>query len=557
MGVILLLIVPVSGLNLDPGSDCQFDLAWKGPHYSVHEFADLDGDGLCEILCASYDSEMETYTLIALDIFSTVLWQVQLKGILVSCIYVEDLEDDGLKEMFVDTQISPYIRGKKKKRENSITCINAEGTVLWTRPIETDSEWVDPTYVRLIDTNEDGYKEILVSNLILDRNGDTLYQYDDNFFITGYIENDGPDLIILKKETDVNSSGYENYTVFLRLAVVGGEILWEKEFKTPTDCSLREVEGRKRLLLEQTDAISEVDLTTFEEKPIIVYDADYCGEPRSPRFGINDIDSDVQQEYIIMASDDNRYGNTTLFVYDSHFNLLWEYSDPHFRAYDYDIDNDGISEILIDYSMEFRPSSGPPNPRFLRVLNCDGSERWTVFLESVDLGPWAFDIDIDGDVEFIYHVKMPEEIENGYLLVLSSTGVVEKQVKLPRDSVLFFADLDSDGDTDILLYAGETERYMYVYTNNRLKGTLDTISKQEQLEEVDRVTKGIQRGFWLNPGLYYRYHRFIYFLEHPQYFPSAYAWRVFPLIGVIIVLGIGLIICLVKRLKHVKYKAAE
>jgi hypothetical protein len=135
------------------------------------------------------------------------------------------------------------------------------------------------------------------------------------------------------------------------------------------------------------------------------------------------------------------------------------------------------------------------------------------------------------------------------LYVLSSTGAVEKQVKLPRDSVLFFEDLDLDGDTDFVLYTGENERFMYVYTNNRLEGALDTISKQEPLEEVDRGDIGLQRDPWMSPGLYYRYHRFIYFLGNPQYFSSAYARRVILLIGAIIVLGVGLLIFAVRRLR--------
>lgn len=73
----MLLIIPVLGAN----PDYQFNLAWKGPHYVITGFADLDGDSLCEILCTAHDETVETYTFVALDIYSNVLGRIRLEGI--------------------------------------------------------------------------------------------------------------------------------------------------------------------------------------------------------------------------------------------------------------------------------------------------------------------------------------------------------------------------------------------------------------------------------------------------------------------------------------------
>lgn len=558
---LFLVIVPVFGGN----PDYEFKLVWRVPSCPLLGMyvVDLNSDGLSEILYTCDDTQ--GYTLTAVDTFSHFLWQAPV-GDYFSILF-EDVEGDGLKEIFVVTQVTSYSEEMDThKGKRQITCFNSKGSLLWSKTLEINTEWDGYLFNRykiiLADVNKDGYNEILVANLILDKKGDILYQYDDDYSIVGYIQGSEPRLI-MEKEADPFFVGLENYTAYCRIMTLEGDIMWEKEFSTQTYVHFLEIENEKRLFLVQVNTVTEIDITTGEEKPRIAFDFDHISDKVPLEFYILDVDSNGQHEYVIIAYDDNALGYSALYVYDSEFRLIWKYVDPKFVVDIVDIDTNGRYEFLIYYRVWLNSDSVPT---FFRVLNYDKSERWTVLLDDL-FYYYIVDIDADGDTEVIFRVELPPETcsqdtnsealskylfvesdHSEYLYVFSPEGAIEKQIKVPLGGFLIH-DVDGDGDVDMLFRTVGDEVGLCVYTNTRVTGPLDALPGLGTLEEVDVGEEGFQRDYWLNPTGYYEYQRLTYFLEHPCHVPLLYRGKLTIFFSVVAALGVVFSLFVVRTLK--------
>lgn len=527
-------ILVVLAVSLVAGSgdslDYEFKLVWENPTFSVSDYEDLDGDGLSEILCYNYQdlegSGGKQNTIALLDIYSNVLWQFKVDGFL-SGSQFEDLDGDGVKEIFLDIQMFSSHGICFETQEYFIMCVNAEGTVLWSKILE---EW----FLQFGDVDGDGCKEILVGNVILDKNGDILHKYKD-YKITGYIKD--PFRVILAKEIDTDiKKDKKDYTSY-RIVTAQGDIVWEKEFSERTSLEIEEVDNKKRVFLLQKWGITELNMHTYEEvlcttfdQPISVYS----------RMGTGDIDGDGSIEYVII-SDESKTGRSKLYVFNNNFKLLWKYSNPAYYIIFKDIDNNKKYEFPLYYKSS--SDDGRPSGRFFRVLNYDTSERWTIFLESVALLPWPIDVDGDRDTEFLFTIDVSDE---WYVYIFGPDGEIETQIKV-LNSVMFYTDLDGDTDIDILCY-GEDFEELHLYTNTRFQGELDKFSGFETLEKVNMGEKGIKRNFW-SPSFYYGYKRVIYLIDHPEG-GSDYGWRVSVFLSVLVGLGVGIAFFVVKKLEE-------
>ncbi|KYK35911.1 MAG: CPBP family intramembrane metalloprotease [Theionarchaea archaeon] len=560
---LFLFIVPAFGGN----PDYEFELVWKVPSclplgiYVV----DLDNDGLSEILYTCDDTQ--GYTVTAVDTFSNFLWQVPLGDYL--SILFEDVEGDGLKEIFMVTQVTSYSEEMDTHRgKRQITCFNSKGSLLWSKILEINTEWDGYSFNRykiiLADVNKDGYNEIMVANLILDRKGDILYEYGDDYSIIGCIQ-DSETRLIMEKEADPSFVGFENYAAYCRIITLEGDIIWEKEFSNQTYFCFLENENEKRLFFVQVNTVTEIDVTTCEEKPRIAFDFDHISDKVLLEFYILDVDDNGQHEYVIIAYDDNALGYSALYVYDSEFGLIWKYVDPKFVVDVVDMDNNGRCEFLIYYRVWLNSDSVPT---FFRVLNYDNSERWTVLLDDL-FYYYIVDIDADGDTEVIFRVKLPPETflqdtnpeealskdlfverdHSEYLYVFSPEGAIEKQIKVPFGGFLIH-DVDGDGDVDMLRRAVGDEVGLCVYTNTRFTGALDALPGLGTLEEVDVGEEGFQRDYWLNPAGYYGYQRLTYFLKHPRHVPLLYRGKLTIFFSVGAVLGVVFSLFVVRTLKN-------
>jgi membrane protease YdiL (CAAX protease family) len=531
VGILVLLVFSLvagsgSGSGSDNSPDYEFKLVWKNPTFSVSDYEDLDGDGLSEILCYNYqdleESGGEQNTIALLDIYSNVLWQFKVDGFLSSSQF-EDIDGDGIKEIFLDIQLFSSRGICPEIQKYFIICVNAEGTILWSKILE---EWV----LQFGDVNGDGVKEILVGNVILDKNGDVLHEYND-YSIVGYIED--PFRIILVKHSNTGKKDYTSY----RIVTVQGDIVWEKEFSESTSLEIEEVDTEKRVFLLQKWRITELNMHTYEEVPCTTFD-----QPISvySRMGTGDMDGDGSIEYVII-SDESKTGRSKLYVFNDNFNVLWKYSNPAYYIIIKDIDSNKKYEFLLYYKSH--SEGGRPVSGFFRVLNYDTSERWTIFLESVALLPWPIDIEGDGDTEFLFTIDVSGE---WYVYIFGPDGEIETQIKVPN-SVMFYTDLDGDIDIDILCY-GEDFEELHLYTNTKFQGELDKFSGFETLEKVNMGEKGIKRNFW-SPSFYYGYKRVIYIIEHPER-GSDYSWRVSVFLSVLVGLGVGIAFFVVKKLEE-------
>ncbi len=572
--LIILLLCAV----FQPIPDYTFELAWEGPSdiFLGLYIADLEDDGLSEIFYFHYGEEKE-YILSVLDTFSAVLWEIQVDEY-PNYTFFEDITGDGFKEIIFITRITDMIDEMDTNRaEWQIDCLNAEGTLLWTKTTEMDSDWSgylgNRCNINFADINKDGFDEIMVANLILDRHGNTLLTYGDNYSISGLLRGDSQSemRLILEKETEPYFTGRDVYGAFCRITTVDGTILWEKEFKKPTYLQFLEVEQKEKLFYIQDDNVTEVDLETYQENPRIKIDSDYMGEFVPLRFSIVDLDNDGEREYVLIILDNHSYGDSSIYVYDSEFQLVWEYTDHRFYATVNDLDNDGKYEFLIDYFYMFNFWCGGSDRTFFRVLNHDKSERWTIQIDFDHSTPRISDIDADGVKEIIFHVDLSPEtcfqnvedleesqensqdiftpLETGkYLYIFDPEGVIEKQIDVSSGAPKLIQDLDGDQDLDMLYWEFEKGYSMRVYANTRFKGPLDEISGLETLEEVDLGERGFKRDFQLDPSSYYTYEKFRSFLRSPFHFLWIYGKKTTIPLSISVICGLAFSFFLVNML---------
>ena len=462
MGVLLLLIIPF--LSVSP--DYQFNLVWEiSPPFIINDFADLDGDGLCEILCSTVNFETEYYMLTLLDSFSNIIWEIPIDG-LPSSSRFEDLDGDGIKEILlteqvfstVDSQNSPDSKVCRHYRWK-VACITAEGTVVWTW--DTDE---NHGIVRIKDTTGDGQKEIIIGNTILNNDG------------------------IVLSENDNTTTGSE-------------------------------------LVVSDYPMVHDIDL-----------------------------DGDGNQESVIVEMGSNKMGTSNISVYDSQTILLWQYTDPHFFTGVSDIDNNGTYEFLVYYTFDSSQSGWSFAPRYLRILNYDGSEKWTIFFDNALDIFWVSDLDRDEDTEIIvYVVQSTEGRREDFFYILGPSGALEAQLKI-YESVPFFQDIDGDGDTDILLSA-LGDRRISLYTNSCVKGPLDELSGERRLQQVNLRDEGLKRAPWVSPSIYYGVKELIYCFRHPT--SISLAPRGVILLIMVIVVGLGFMKVLRKEIQEKKREVKE
>lgn len=572
--VLIILLLCVPAFQSTPGY--SFELAWKGPTdiFLGLYTTDLDDDGLSEIFYFHYGEDNE-FILSVLDTFSNVLWEIQVEEY-PRYTFFEDVTGDRTKEIIFVTRMSDIIEEMDtNKGEWQIDCLNAEGTTLWTRTTEMDSDWSrylgNRCNINLADINEDGYDEIMVANLILDRNGNIIRKYGDNYSISGLIRGDAhaETKLILEKEIDSLFAEKDVYGAFCRIVAIDGDILWEREFTEPTYLSFIEVEHEERLFYIQDDSVIEVDLSTYEEKSRINIDSDYVGEFIPLKFDVFDLDNDGEKEFVLIIVDNQSYGHTTVYVYDNEFHFVWKYTDHRSYVIVNDLDNDGKYEFLINYLSPFSFSCEGVERTFFRVLDYDKSERWTIQFDFDYSVPSIYDIDADGAREIIFWVDLspktcraedeeePQEtsqvfapLEGGrYLYIFDPEGTIEKQIDISSGSPKIIQDLDGDGDLDMLYWELWEDYGMRVYTNTRFKGPLDEISGPETLEEVDLGERGVERDFLLGPASYYTYEKFRSFLRNPLFFLWIYEKNATIPLSMLVIHGLLFSLVLVSMLK--------
>jgi hypothetical protein len=220
----------------------------------------------------------------------------------------------------------------------------------------------------------------------------------------------------------------------------------------------------------------------------------------------------------------------------------------------FDIDNNGTYEFLVYYTFDSSRSGWSFAPRYLRILNYDGSEKWTIFFDNALDIFWVSDLDRDGDTEIIvYVVQSTEGRREDFFYILGPSGALEAQLKI-CECAPFFQDIGGDGDTHILLSAlGDST--IGLYTNSCVKGPLDKLSGKEKLPQVNLRDEGLKRDPWVSPSIYYSIKELIYCFRHPT--SISFAPRGVILLSIIIVVGLGFMKVLTKEIQEKKREVKE
>jgi hypothetical protein len=218
VGILILLVVLPS---FEPSPEYRFELAWTGPPhaYSLTLFKDLDGDELSEILYLDKDEEKNT-VFTALDTTGNLLWSINLEKA-PRYLLARDMDNDGFKEIFFVTfMTSSSEEVETHTGTRQIACYSAGGTLLWAHEVTVSPLWEGVHFERFkissfSDINHDGYDEIILGSVALDRHGTLLHTYGDDYSVIGSIDDGTGVMFLLGKETDTYVEGRPDYTFCL------------------------------------------------------------------------------------------------------------------------------------------------------------------------------------------------------------------------------------------------------------------------------------------------------------------------------------------------------
>ncbi|MBU7015571.1 MAG: CPBP family intramembrane metalloprotease [Theionarchaea archaeon] len=554
MGILFLVFLispPLIVPAFESTQDYSFRLAWDGPPRtsSTTFFDDITDDGLQEIMYSEKDED-GTLFFTALDTYGTTLWRVPLEGSLLWYIS-KDIDDNGLREVFLITRMT----STSEERASGvglrrIWCFDTDGVLLWTHDMTVDPMWDGTWFKRFshggfLDSDGDGYKECVIGNVFLDDDGTVLEVYGDEYSYSGgvYQDRDTEVLFIFVRETATSSLG--EYTFCCSICHPDGTELWHKEVSEYTIPALLKAGDTTRLFLVQINKMTEIDLHTFEETVVpLRVEGRYI--PALPEMESIDVDGDGKHEFVVTAGDVSDFGRAAVLVYDESLHLLWSYTGPNFSCEIKDLDGNGTCELCLSYCRHF--SASGLNPSFFQVLDYGRSERWRILFDDCYDSPNFLDIDADGKIEIIMEMDFtPEEKEPRYLYIFGSEGEMEKQIKVPFGGSRDFEDLDGDGDLDI--FYNVRNEGVYVYSNTRIQGLLDSISGGEPLEEVALGNRGFRRDNVPPISLYCEYQKIKEFFDYPLSAPLPYRRKMVIILSIPLILGLIFCYHLVRVLK--------
>ncbi|MBU7043525.1 MAG: CPBP family intramembrane metalloprotease, partial [Theionarchaea archaeon] len=558
-----------SGESPDSSSAYRFNLAWNLPPHSSSDthFTDLDGNGLTEILYFDRD-EKDNSIFVVRDTFGSLVWSIPF-DIKPSYLMFHDVDEDGHEEIFFTTRLTSYSDEEETGEGwRKIACYTWNGDFVWSHTWCIHPEFSEYTGERrtygFIDFNGDGIQDIIVNNFTISTKGMLHHEYGDDFnYIGGICTDDIPGChLVLVREKAVYKVGLDEYRFQCKIITFDGTVLWEKEYTEYTRAIVENIEGEKRFFLIQAHKVIEIDLTTFEEKIFLEF---FCNENEIflPEFSIKDIDNDGQIEYIVAFNNYTDFGTGMISVFDHEAQLIISYEDPSFHTEIMDIDGDGYYEFLLTYSVDL--STCGPSPFIYRVLNHVASPRWTMVLNAHEWSTEESDLDADGDIELIFEMdlepktcdpdmsleealqKLREIMENPppphpqteYLYVFGPSGNIEKQIEVPFSGTRYFLDLDADGDEDLVYHVKRIDEGLYIFSNTRFPGPLDTLFQGNVVSEVDMGDIGVTRAFSQDPALYYGLSRLEYFFKKPYLTPLEYRRKMAVLLS--IPAGLGLV----------------
>lgn len=414
--------------------------SFEGVSLSSVAFADFDGDNDEDLLITGainpYQSITKLYKNDGNGNFTEML-DTTFDGVSRGSIDVADIDNDGDNDII--------IIGQNNSIQATAKLYNNDGNGNFTEVINTP--FVEVTYgsVAFSDINNDSYVDILISGVInQDEPVTKLYTNDGNgnfseVINTPFIELNGESVAF----SDVDDNGS------LDLLVTGVNSL-----------------NQSKAYLYVNDGNGDFTMVTGST----------FANVSSSAIAFSDVNGDGYEDVLITGSTFFNYDPVSkLYNNDGNGNFIEVLNTP-FDAVDRsaikfaDIDNDGDEDVLIT-------GLNIQNERISKLYTNDGSGNFTevigTSLVGVIFGSVAFaDIDNDGDQDLLITGRSIPEQGITILYLNDGNGNFTQVTGTPFENVEYssiaFADIDNDGDQDVLITGFNTDfiAISKLYTND-------------------------------------------------------------------------------------------
>ncbi|MGV6860962.1 MAG: T9SS type A sorting domain-containing protein [Putridiphycobacter sp.] len=189
------------------------------------------------------------------------------------------------------------------------------------------------------------------------------------------------------------------------------------------------------------------------------YNGVFCNITSQGKINFSDVNGDGFQDVLIFGVEDGTKLSTKLFINDVNGNFVEKRGNPFVDIRSgsssfADVNNDGFIDILLSGS-DF--SNSPVTELYLG----DGNGNFSIdnnssFYQLRFSGTDFSDIDNDGDLDLLLTGSNSSDFNNSYLYLNNGSGVFSLMsgTSLAGASSGFskFVDIDSDGDSDIIIY---------------------------------------------------------------------------------------------------------
>lgn len=471
------------------------DTPFEGVDYSSIAFSDIDGDGDNDLLISGKNSAdvsiTKLYTNDGTGTFDEVI-SPPFNGIVRSSIAFSDIDGDGDSDVLIAGVTSKFY-------------IN-DGSGNFTEDLGTPFADVSSSSIAFSDVDGDGDQDVLITGMSNYEAVTKLYYNDGRGDFT---ENIPPIAQVSTSSIaffDVDGDGDED--VLVTGEIQSGDFSTAKRVSklyknngvgTFTEVTGTPFEGVRYGSIAFSDVDDDGDNDVLitgmtqnwaEIASLYINDGTggftiMSGTPfeavRYSSIAFSDVDGDGDQDVLIAGEDDRENRISKLYTNDGTGNYTEVMDTPFVGvmrgsiAFS-DVDNDGDNDVLITGLTN--PTIGGVDAHIARLYSNNGAGRFTEVTNTIFTGvrysSVAFaDVDGDGDSDVLIAGQSWPDYESSTKLYTNNGGTFTENSTVHFDAIIYasfdFSDVDGDGDSDVLIsgYNG-IERIAKLYVNDGL-----------------------------------------------------------------------------------------